>query len=184
MEQLGGQLRVDSKVDEGSSFSFLIPFTMGSDRASSSGSSQRSQSRSARTDEIESLVNALTNHPNSIIAALGNSPKSLSLASPSKTNTKDLSVANPSALPNRPSRSRMQSNESSNPLRVLIVEDNDINRTILAKRLTLDGHVVVNTTNGQEGVDMVQSDREFDCVLMDIQYACVYVCASMTLTTV
>ncbi|THG97932.1 hypothetical protein EW026_g4177 [Hermanssonia centrifuga] len=54
-------------------------------------------------------------------------------------------------------------------LRILIVEDNDINRTILAKRLTLDGHIVVNTTNGQEGLDMVESDRDFDCVLMDIQ---------------
>lgn len=54
-------------------------------------------------------------------------------------------------------------------LRILIVEDNDINRTILAKRLVLDGHIVVNTTNGQEGYDMVESDRDFDCVLMDIQ---------------
>lgn len=50
-------------------------------------------------------------------------------------------------------------------------QDNDINRMILAKRLSMDGHTVVNTTNGQEGVDMVQSDRDFDCILMDIQYA-------------
>jgi signal transduction histidine kinase len=28
VEQLGGQLRVDSKVDQGSRFSFLIPFTV------------------------------------------------------------------------------------------------------------------------------------------------------------
>ena len=28
VEQLGGQLRVDSKVDQGSHFSFLIPFTV------------------------------------------------------------------------------------------------------------------------------------------------------------
>lgn len=41
---------------------------------------------------------------------------------------------------------------------------------ILAKRLTLDGHIVVNTTNGQEGVDMVKSDRNFDIILMDVQY--------------
>ena len=40
---------------------------------------------------------------------------------------------------------------------------------ILAKRLSLDGHDVVNTTNGQEGLDMLQSDFEFDAVLMDIQ---------------
>lgn len=41
---------------------------------------------------------------------------------------------------------------------------------ILAKRLSLDGHNVVNTTNGQEGVEMLESDWEFDCVLMDLQY--------------
>lgn len=48
-------------------------------------------------------------------------------------------------------------------------QDNDINRTILAKRLTLDGHIVMNTTNGQEGVDLVETDRDFDVILMDIQ---------------
>ena len=50
------------------------------------------------------------------------------------------------------------------------MQDNDINRMILAKRLSLDGHIVVNTTNGQEGLEVVESDRDFDCVLMDIQY--------------
>ena len=49
------------------------------------------------------------------------------------------------------------------------MQDNDINRTILAKRLALDGHIVVNTTNGQEGLDMVDNDRDFDVILMDIQ---------------
>jgi CheY-like chemotaxis protein len=34
--------------------------------------------------------------------------------------------------------------------------------------LKLDGHTVVNTTNGQEGLDAIKLDREFDCVLMDL----------------
>ena len=34
-----------------------------------------------------------------------------------------------------------------------------------------DGHTVVNTANGQEGVDKIQADQEFDCILMDVQYA-------------
>jgi len=59
--------------------------------------------------------------------------------------------------------------EDPSKLRVLIVEDNDINRTVLAKRLRLDGHTVVTTTNGQEGLDKVISDRAFDVILMDIQ---------------
>lgn len=40
---------------------------------------------------------------------------------------------------------------------------------ILSKRLALDGHDVVNTTNGLEGVEMLESDWNFDLVLMDIQ---------------
>ena len=55
---------------------------------------------------------------------------------------------------------------------LICLKDNDINRKILAKRLELDGHIVVNTTNGQEGVDEVVRDQEFDCILMDVQ--CVY----------
>lgn len=48
-------------------------------------------------------------------------------------------------------------------------QDDRINRTILAKRLTLDGHEVLNGTNGQEGVQAIETDRDFDCILMDIQ---------------
>ena len=48
-------------------------------------------------------------------------------------------------------------------------QDNDINRLILSKRLKLAGHTVVNTINGKEGVDMIEVDQAFDCVLMDIQ---------------
>jgi len=66
--------------------------------------------------------------------------------------------------------------ESSTPgpalfskLRILVVEDDHVNRAILVKRLALDGHAVIPTTNGQEGVDAVERDGEFDCVLMDIQ---------------
>ncbi|KAF8208613.1 hypothetical protein K438DRAFT_1961208 [Mycena galopus ATCC 62051] len=47
--------------------------------------------------------------------------------------------------------------------------DNAINLTVLAKRLRLDGHDVVATTNGQEALDKVTSDRAYDAILMDIQ---------------
>lgn len=43
-----------------------------------------------------------------------------------------------------------------------------MNRMVLAKRLKLDGHIVVATVNGQEGLDKVIEDRQFDCILMDI----------------
>lgn len=33
----------------------------------------------------------------------------------------------------------------------------------------MDGHTVVYAVNGQECVDTIRSDHEFDCILMDIQ---------------
>lgn len=33
----------------------------------------------------------------------------------------------------------------------------------------MDGHTVVYAVNGQECVDIIRSDHEFDCILMDIQ---------------
>lgn len=67
MEQLGGQLRVDSRIDEGSRFSFLIPFTMESGDSitssmSSSGRSLESPAEGVRGYEIENLVQAFSNH--------------------------------------------------------------------------------------------------------------------------
>lgn len=188
VEQLGGQLRVDSKVDEGSRFSFLIPFAVQPHGSSASGSRGSISSQETRDREIESLVNALTNHPHPMTGL----PVTRSNGSPRSAGTggsRSLGVATPE-LRKKTSRARMKTPSTPDPgqqtqLRVLIVEvrffitrlgdiltarqDNDINRTILAKRLTLEGHIVVNTTNGQEGVDMIQSDQDFDCVLMDIQ---------------
>lgn len=68
MEQLGGQLRVDSNVGIGSRFSFLIPFSTEIDGSTSSISDSQSQSTSLsrtgsqgnREDEIDNLVQALS----------------------------------------------------------------------------------------------------------------------------
>ena len=49
------------------------------------------------------------------------------------------------------------------------IQDDRINRTILRKRLTLDGHTVVDTMDGQQGAEAMETDYGFDCVLMDIQ---------------
>jgi len=252
VEQLGGQLRVDSKVGEGSQFSFLIPLSLsvevdrsaGSSRSSGSsrpaqpskpGSRPRSLFTGTSEHEIENLVQALSsNHMTSSRESLRdttNESKSIELPSqppatrqpsagrfdvtdssipirPVKVDEFDRPMVSPpmpsprseklfaggyfTNIPMSPSSlsaagstistsyssTTFTSSKSlaepieSGKLRVLIVEDNDINRTILAKRLTLNGHLVVNTTNGQEGLDKVTVDRSFDLVLMDIQYVC------------
>jgi CheY-like chemotaxis protein len=50
------------------------------------------------------------------------------------------------------------------------VQDDVINSKILGKRMLMDGHTVVHAANGQECVDIIRTDHEFDCILMDIQY--------------
>ncbi|EIM81705.1 uncharacterized protein STEHIDRAFT_66042 [Stereum hirsutum FP-91666 SS1] len=222
VEQLGGQLRVDSKVDEGSRFSFLLPFPLSTNPGERSFSApsplsgvsrERASSRgSGSSREVDSLVDALAS------SLGGGGPGTNRLGTSSSSSEMPPSVpgtfaVRDSGMPVRPVKvdefemeEKMMKRESvprssmyvkepsslplpkttkqvdgvskatavgessrSGSLRVLIVEDNDINRMILAKRLTLDGHIVVNTKNGQEGVDMVKSDQNFDIILMDVQ---------------
>ncbi|MEO6026858.1 MAG: response regulator [Candidatus Binatia bacterium] len=53
------------------------------------------------------------------------------------------------------------------PRRVLLVEDNDVNRIIATKLLEKRGHVVIAVENGALAVDRTATD-EFDIVLMDV----------------
>ncbi|MBF9046419.1 response regulator [Rhodobacterales bacterium LSUCC0031] len=55
----------------------------------------------------------------------------------------------------------------SGPLRVLIVEDNSINRIVLRDLLEQDGHQVDEAHDGQEGVECVKR-KSYDLVFMDI----------------
>ncbi|KAJ6584688.1 hypothetical protein B0H19DRAFT_926655 [Mycena capillaripes] len=234
VEQLGGQLRVESKVDEGSRFSFLIPLTLSvegeemvlsSPGTSSNNSSLRMRSRNqslkstGSAGDIDSLVEALssshmvspsprgsgsfnrrTPSPIEFPTATASSSSAVpgvfgvsdsnmpvrpvkvdgyGLDTPVSTPGGENQNAYPFALeaptspelppPPTPSSCPPEFIDDSSKLRVLIVEDNDINRTVLAKRLRLDGHIVVTTTNGQEGLDKVTSDRAYDAILMDIQ---------------
>ncbi|KIK69752.1 hypothetical protein GYMLUDRAFT_34142 [Collybiopsis luxurians FD-317 M1] len=210
VEQLGGQLRVRSKVDEGSQFSFLLPLSLSvtnsevSEAGSSRGSRSNSSAGSLRTkstNEIDSIVEALAS---SKIASQRSSPThsgdesqrgsargsmfgtfpvpdsqypvrpikvpEFDAASSPRRQGSGSSLAPPRIIVSTKATAAEDSpitSEKQN-LRVLIVEDNDINRLLLAKRLRMDGHIVVNTTNGQEGLDKVISDRNFDCILMDI----------------
>jgi CheY-like chemotaxis protein len=51
--------------------------------------------------------------------------------------------------------------------KVLLVEDNEMNRDILFRRLSRRGYVVVFAVNGQQGVEMASSE-EPDIILMDM----------------
>lgn len=54
------------------------------------------------------------------------------------------------------------------PRRVLLVEDNEINRRVAVGMMRSRGHQVVIAENGREAVNVL-ADQEFDVVLMDMQ---------------
>jgi two-component system cell cycle response regulator DivK len=51
--------------------------------------------------------------------------------------------------------------------KILLVEDNEMNRDMLSRRLTRNGYQVSIATDGQQGVDMAVSERP-DIILMDM----------------
>lgn len=51
--------------------------------------------------------------------------------------------------------------------RILLVEDNEMNRDMLSRRLTRNGYEVVIAIDGQQGVDMAMSEKP-DLILMDM----------------
>jgi osomolarity two-component system sensor histidine kinase NIK1 len=53
-------------------------------------------------------------------------------------------------------------------VRILLVEDNEVNRTIATKLLEKRGHVVIAVENGLLAVEATASEH-FDLVLMDVQ---------------
>ncbi|KDQ62255.1 hypothetical protein JAAARDRAFT_149003 [Jaapia argillacea MUCL 33604] len=225
VEQLGGQLRVDSKLGEGSRFSFVVPFQVHVEDSDGSNSpsvaslplrSRRGSRASTGGSEVQSFVEVLaTNHmsvPPSPPLSRTSPPIALSPPrssqsrrrsksrdlEPSEPKVYDSSMVELQAGPQKTSQSQIQkvafqhvplssaqllppslsgrsrgTSESSSRLRVLVVEasflDDDINRMILCKRLTLDGHDVTSTRNGQECVGSIERGDKFDCILMDLQ---------------
>jgi len=56
------------------------------------------------------------------------------------------------------------------PMKVMVVEDDPINRLILKKKLTMSGHSVSLTVHGQEAIELFERDpSKFDLILMDLQ---------------
>jgi len=51
--------------------------------------------------------------------------------------------------------------------RILLVEDNEMNRDMLSRRLVKRGHDVLIAVDGQQGVDMARAEGP-DIVLMDM----------------
>jgi CheY-like chemotaxis protein len=54
-------------------------------------------------------------------------------------------------------------------LRILLAEDNKVNRIVATRLLRREGHEVVTAENGEEALRLIEHGPEFDIVLMDVQ---------------
>lgn len=54
-------------------------------------------------------------------------------------------------------------------LRILGVDDNDINRRVLKAMLNKLGHTVIEACNGQEAIDIIHSGVDVDLIIMDCE---------------
>jgi CheY-like chemotaxis protein len=52
-------------------------------------------------------------------------------------------------------------------MKILLVEDNEMNRDMLSRRLARNGYAVVIAVDGQQGVEMAAAERP-DLILMDM----------------
>jgi CheY-like chemotaxis protein len=55
------------------------------------------------------------------------------------------------------------------PLRILLADDNEVNRMLATRIIEKMGHIVVCAHDGQQALDIILADRQFDVVLMDVQ---------------
>lgn len=63
------------------------------------------------------------------------------------------------------------------PMRILLVDDNRINRMVAERMLRTDGHEVVSCENGAQAVERIATE-EFDFVLMDVHMPVMDGCAA------
>lgn len=61
-----------------------------------------------------------------------------------------------------------QDKRATPPLKILVVEDNAVNRLLMEKSLARMGHETSMATDGRQAVDQAAEDR-FDVILMDLQ---------------
>lgn len=59
-----------------------------------------------------------------------------------------------------------QAQDAASPLRILLVEDNQVNSLFLSRVIENWGHVVTIAENGQQAIERLRTEK-FDLVLMD-----------------
>ena len=70
-------------------------------------------------------------------------------------------------MPNKKIPANLVQKETTAMTKIMLVEDNEMNRDMLSRRLQRKGYEVVIACNGKEALDLVVSERP-DLILMDL----------------
>ncbi|RDH35001.1 hypothetical protein BDQ94DRAFT_177131 [Aspergillus welwitschiae] len=184
----GGEIGVSSKEGEGSTFGFF--FTV---RRTAAGPGEE-PSKSNGTTEIDRMCSQIQAMGNDMSGVTERHARPRIPENPSVTHVPEISrhasrdsrrlhtvkiasgVSSPASRASpvsedegheAPEEPRTEPRSHPRERRILLVEDNVINKRILSRKLQTSGFQVSEASNGQEAVDAIQQQGRFDCVLMD-----------------
>ncbi|KAJ5082019.1 hypothetical protein N7532_011062 [Penicillium argentinense] len=171
----GGEIGVSSREGHGSTFGFFFKVRRSSKPADGTPGRQSTSQMDQLAADIQVLgnemsgVNRTTEEPviskNPAVKRAGESELG-PLDDDRTTHTGILASQVTDEKADRDRRRSSRSEEGDTNNRVLLVEDNIINRRVLSRKLRSAGFQVSEACNGQEAVDSAQL-HDFDCILMD-----------------
>ncbi|KAJ5375101.1 CheY-like superfamily [Penicillium concentricum] len=159
----GGEIGVSSKESHGSTFGFFFKVRRTTNDAGERDDSPSISAIDKLCVDIQSLGNTMRDR---VFEADPDAPKDShtmrthGIAREVKSDEIKRADRNPSH--------RDQEKLTGDGQRILLVEDNIINRRIISRKLNTLGYDISEASNGKEAVDANQNDP-FDCILMDQQ---------------
>jgi len=167
----GGEIGVSSKEGEGSTFGFFFRVRKTDDTSDEGFSGDNFSELDKLSHDIQALGRELADVEGSTqeIRIPENPPlthiEELSPEAPLDEKTRQTyEIARQAAI--RDNESRRSHNEEKTSRRILVVEDNVINRKILSRKLVELGFQIIEANNGQEALNAFQNST-VDCILMD-----------------